>query len=109
MCGGGENDEAEGYRNEQVALARGNAKARVAQARAYTLGRVSRAEGDAYAVESQRRAEGAITEGRFDRGVVPVTGPDGEIVLARDEHPRPGTTLEALAKLREMGALRKAT
>jgi Cu+-exporting ATPase len=40
-------NEAEGYRNEQVALARGNAKARMEQARAYTLGRVSRAEGDA--------------------------------------------------------------
>ena len=65
-----------------------------------TLEGLSRADVDAYAVESQRRAEGAITEGRFDRGVVPVTGPDGEIVLARDEHPRPGTTLEALAKLR---------
>jgi Cu+-exporting ATPase len=40
-------NEAEGYRNEQIALARGNAKARMEQARAYTLGRVSRADGDA--------------------------------------------------------------
>jgi Cu+-exporting ATPase len=40
-------NEAEGYRNEQVALARGNAKARIEQARAYTLGRVCRADGDA--------------------------------------------------------------
>jgi Cu+-exporting ATPase len=40
-------NEAEGYRNEQVALARGNAKARVEQAQAYTLGRVNRAGGDA--------------------------------------------------------------
>src|SRR5437762_3433610 len=48
-----------------------------------TLEGLSRADVDACAVESQRRAEGAITEGRFDRGVVPVTGPDGEIVLAQ--------------------------
>jgi Cu+-exporting ATPase len=40
-------NEAEGYRNEQVALARGNANARIEQARAYTLGRVCRADGDA--------------------------------------------------------------
>jgi len=40
-------NEAEGYRSEQVALARGNAKARLEQARQYTLGRVNRAEGDA--------------------------------------------------------------
>jgi len=40
-------NEAEGYRNEQVALARGNGKALVEQARAYTLGRDNRAQGDA--------------------------------------------------------------
>jgi membrane protease subunit HflK len=40
-------NEAEGYRNEQVALARGNAKAQVQNANAYTLGRVNRADGDA--------------------------------------------------------------
>ena len=40
-------NEAEGYRNEQVALARGNAKANVQTAHAYSAGRVTRAEGDA--------------------------------------------------------------
>jgi Cu+-exporting ATPase len=40
-------NEAEGYRNEQVALARGNAQARLRNAEAYTLGRKNRAEGDA--------------------------------------------------------------
>ncbi len=39
-------NEAEGYRNEQVALARGNAKASVAEANGYTVGRVNRAAGD---------------------------------------------------------------
>ena len=42
----------------------------------------------------------AIAEGRFERGIVPVTGPGGRILLDHDEHPRAGTTLEGLAKLR---------
>ena len=65
-----------------------------------TIEGFGRADVDAYAVESQRRAAVAIEEGRFARGIVPVTGPYGEILLDRDEHPRPGTTLEGLAKLR---------
>ena len=40
-------NEAEGYRNEQVALARGNARALLANANAYTIGRANRATGDA--------------------------------------------------------------
>ena len=40
-------NEAEGYRNEQVALARGNAKAQLQNAAAFTLGRINRAQGDA--------------------------------------------------------------
>jgi acetyl-CoA C-acetyltransferase len=60
----------------------------------------TRADVDGYAVESQRRAAAAIDEGRFERGIVPVTGPDGSVVLDRDEHPRPQTTAEGLAKLR---------
>ena len=48
-----------------------------------------------------------MAEGRFDRSIVAVTGPDGTVLLADDEHPRPGTSLEGLAKLRpafaEMG------
>ena len=40
-------NEAEGYRNEQIALARGNAKAQLQNAAAFTLGRVNRAQGDA--------------------------------------------------------------
>jgi acetyl-CoA C-acetyltransferase len=73
-----------------------------------TLEGFTRDDVDAFAVESQRRAEVATTEGRFDRGIVPVTGPDGEVLLARDEHPRPGASVKGLAKLRpafvEMGA-----
>ena len=64
-----------------------------------TLEGFSRDDVDTFAVESQRRAEAAMAEGRFDRSTVPVTGPGGEVLLTRDEHPRPSTTLDGLAKL----------
>jgi 3-oxoadipyl-CoA thiolase len=65
--------------------------------------RVSRERQDAFALESQRRAATAIEGGRFDGQLVPVPVPQrrGEPVLVtRDEHPRPDTTSEALAKLK---------
>ncbi|HEV2199576.1 MAG TPA: FtsH protease activity modulator HflK [Bryobacteraceae bacterium] len=49
-------NDAEGYRNEQVALARGNGKAQVQNASAYTLGRKNRAAGDASRFEQQEQA-----------------------------------------------------
>ena len=55
---------------------------------------VSRADQDAFALESQRRWAAADAAGRFAEELVPV----GE--CERDEHPRPGSTPEALAKLR---------
>src|SRR5438105_4682248 len=61
---------------------------------------ILRAEQDAYAVESQRRAGEAITEGRFAEEIVPVEVPGKKKTLVeRDEHPRPETSLETLAKL----------
>ena len=48
---------------------------------------------------SQERAAAAQAEGRFDRSIVPVHHPDGTLALDRDEHLRPGTTLEALSNL----------
>jgi acetyl-CoA C-acetyltransferase len=54
---------------------------------------------DEHAAESQRRAEVAIKEGRFDRSLVPVHRADGTLALDREEYPRPGTTLETLAQL----------
>jgi acetyl-CoA C-acetyltransferase len=65
-----------------------------------TIEGFTRTDVDTYAVESQRRAAAAAEEGRFERGIIPVTGADGEVVLDHDEHPRPGTTLEGLARLR---------
>jgi acetyl-CoA C-acetyltransferase len=63
---------------------------------------IPREEQDQFALESQRRAGTAITAGRFEREIVPVTVPGrkGESrVVDRDEHPRPDTTLAEIAKL----------
>jgi len=64
-----------------------------------TIEGFSREDVDAYAVESQNRAERSIAEGRFQNALVPINHLSGELALARDEHPRPGTTLESLAGL----------
>ena len=73
-----------------------------------TLEKFTRDDVDAFAVESQRRAAEATEEGRFDRALIAVTDQEGRVLLRRDEHPRPGTTIESLARLRpafaEMGA-----
>lgn len=58
-----------------------------------------REELDQLAVDSQHRAAVAMAEGRFDRSLVPIFHDDGRLALDRDEHPRPGTTLDDLAKL----------
>jgi acetyl-CoA C-acetyltransferase len=64
-----------------------------------TLEGIDRRAVDEHAAESQRRAEIAIKEGRFDRSLIPVHNPDGTLALDRDEHPRPGTTADSLAEL----------
>jgi acetyl-CoA C-acetyltransferase len=60
---------------------------------------MSRADVDAYAVESQKRAARAWAERRFARSVVPVTDLNGLTVLDRDEHLRADTTMQSLAAL----------
>jgi len=59
----------------------------------------SRDDVDAYAVESQKRAAAAWDDGRFSRSVVPVKDANGLTILAKDEHMRPGTTMQSLAAL----------
>ncbi|ARF17651.1 acetyl-CoA C-acyltransferase [Sporosarcina sp. P3] len=64
---------------------------------------ISREEQDAFAYESQRRAKKAIEEDAFSKEIVPVVYKDrkgNEIIVERDEHPRPESSVEALAKLR---------
>jgi len=65
-----------------------------------TLDGFSREELDAFALESQRRAGIAQRECRFGRSLFPVKDPEtGAVLLEKDEHPRPDTTLEGLAAL----------
>ena len=59
----------------------------------------SRDDVDAYAVESQKRAAHAWGNGYFSRSVIPVKDQNGLILLAKDEHMRPGTDMQALAGL----------
>ncbi|MBO1326115.1 3-oxoadipyl-CoA thiolase [Acetobacter sp. TBRC 12305] len=63
---------------------------------------ISRKDQDLFAYTSQQRTKRAQENGFFAREITPVTIPTrkGETTVARDEHPRPDTTLETLAKLR---------
>ena len=63
---------------------------------------ITREESDAYALESQRRAEAAIGAGRFKDEITSAPGKDAKgaaVELDRDEHPRAGATIEGLRKL----------
>jgi len=64
---------------------------------------ISRADQDAFAIRSQQNAGKAIAAGYFAEEIVPVMVPGGKagpVAVDKDEHPRPETTLEGLAKLR---------
>jgi acetyl-CoA C-acetyltransferase len=63
---------------------------------------ITREEQDAFAAASQQKAEAAMKAGKFKDEIVPVTikTRKGEVVIDTDEHPKVGTTAEALAKLR---------
>ncbi|TLZ67609.1 MAG: thiolase family protein [Methanobacteriota archaeon] len=64
--------------------------------------KITREEQDRFALESHRRAVAAIESGKFGEEIVPVPVPQkkgGVGLVTRDEHPRPDTSLEALAKL----------
>ncbi len=74
-----------------------------------TLENFSREDVDTYALRSHQRAAHATANGYFQCSLVPVTDFNGMLVLDRDEHIRPDTTLEALAQLKpsfaEMGEI----
>jgi 3-oxoadipyl-CoA thiolase len=64
---------------------------------------ISREDQDAFALRSQQRTTAAMKNGHLSEEIVPVTIPakkSGPSVVSQDEHPRPDTTLEALAKLK---------
>ena len=64
---------------------------------------ISREDQDSFALRSQARAESAQKRGIHAEEIVPITVPQGRkgsVLVEQDEQPRPGTTLEALAKLK---------
>jgi 3-oxoadipyl-CoA thiolase len=64
---------------------------------------ISRADQDAFALRSQKRAGAAQASGYFASEIVAVQAPGGKagpVAVERDEHPRPETTMEQLAKLK---------
>lgn len=76
-----------------------------------TMEGFTREDVDRFAVESQTKAQAAIEGGWFEKSLFDVVDPStGEVVLKKDEHPRAGTTLEALGQLgasfEKMGALK---
>jgi acetyl-CoA C-acetyltransferase len=65
-----------------------------------TMEGFSREDVDAYALRSQELAAAAWSGGYFAKSVVPVRDQNGLLILDHDEHMRPGTTMEGLAKLK---------
>ncbi|HMO45343.1 MAG TPA: acetyl-CoA C-acetyltransferase [Rubrivivax sp.] len=65
---------------------------------------ITRADVDALALDSQRKAAAAIAGGHFDKSLVPVHRDDGSLALGHEEFPRPGTTAETLAGLKPVFA-----
>jgi acetyl-CoA C-acetyltransferase len=61
---------------------------------------ITRQDVDALGLESQRRADIAIKEGRFDKSLITVYNEDGSVALDKEEFPRPQTTAEGLASLK---------
>ena len=64
-----------------------------------TIEGFSREDVDGYAVESQNRAAKAWADGYFKNSIIPVVDQNGLVILDRDEHMRPGSTVETLGKL----------
>ena len=64
-----------------------------------TLGGFSRTDVDNFALQSQRKAAAAQTQGYFNRSIIPVTDKTGVNILVQDEFIKANTTLEGLAKL----------
>ncbi|MDN3644661.1 acetyl-CoA C-acetyltransferase [Pontixanthobacter aestiaquae] len=59
----------------------------------------SREDLDEVGYRSQQRADAAIKAGKFDKSIVPVVDDEGNVILDKDEYPRPQTTREGLAQL----------
>jgi len=86
-------DPREDGRVPDIYIAMGQTAENVAQLRG-----ISRAEQDEFGVRSQNLAEKALADGFWQRDITPVTLPDGSVVAA-DDGPRPGTSLEKVSQL----------
>jgi len=64
--------------------------------------KISRPDQDAFAYRSQQRTAAAVKNGVLAEEIIPVTiaGKSGSVIVDKDEHPRPDTTLEGLAALK---------
>jgi acetyl-CoA C-acetyltransferase len=75
-----------------------------------TIEGFTRDDVDAFALDSQQKCKRALDDKRFDKSLFAVVDDDGNVVLERDEHPRPETTRETLASLEpafaKMGAMK---
>jgi acetyl-CoA C-acetyltransferase len=87
-------DPREDGKLPDIYIAMGQTAENVAQLRG-----ISRREQDEFGVRSQNLAEKALANGFWQRDITPVTLPDGSVVAA-DDGPRPGTTLEKVAELK---------
>lgn len=63
---------------------------------------ITREEQDRFALRSQEKADAAIRAGRFDDEIVPISikTKQGDLIIERDEHPNPSTTMEGLGRLK---------
>jgi acetyl-CoA C-acetyltransferase len=87
------NDPRENGKIPDIYIAMGQTAENVAQLRG-----ISREEQDEFGVRSQNLAEKAIADGFWQRDITPITLPDGSVVAA-DDGPRPGTSLEKVSQL----------
>ena len=87
-------DPRESGKLPDVYIAMGQTAENVAQ-----LKGISRAEQDEFGVRSQNLAEKAIADGFWEREIIPITLPDGTVV-AKDDGPRAGVTLEGISALK---------
>jgi acetyl-CoA C-acetyltransferase len=88
-----------GAGNERLAAAHPQSQQGICGDAIATIEGFTREELDMVAFKSQENAAKAIEEGAFDKSIVPVLDDDGNVVLDKEEFPKPGTTMEVLGGL----------
>ena len=88
-----------GSHNERLAKSHPQSQQGICGDAIATMEGFSREDLDMVAFKSQENAAKAIEEGRFDKSIVPVIDDDGNVVLDKEEFPKPSTTMEILGGL----------